>query len=127
MMAAAEAPPLLRGVVAIDTAPQLDTVEIHRIVDLLAGDAAGGFESPAAAAAHMSVVTILFAGDDPDDAETYLIGHIEEKRTDGVSADVMSPVSPIGGALLGHKAGDDVSVTLENGAKVSVTIVKVDN
>jgi transcription elongation factor GreA len=75
----------------------------------------------------MSVVTILFAGDDPDDAETYLIGHIEEKRTDGVSADVMSPVSPIGGALLGHKAGDDVSVTLENGAKVSVTIVKVDN
>lgn len=75
----------------------------------------------------MSVVTILFAGDDPDDAETYLIGHIEEKRTDGVSAEVMSPVSPIGGALLGHKAGDDVSVTLENGAKVSVTIVKVDN
>ena len=64
---------------------------------------------------------------DPEDAETYLIGHIEEKRTDGVSADVMSPVSPIGGALLGHKAGDDVSVTLENGAKVSVTIVKVDN
>jgi pimeloyl-ACP methyl ester carboxylesterase len=54
MMAAAEAPPLLRGVVAIDTAPQLDTVEIHRIVDLLAGDAAGGFESPAAAAAHMN-------------------------------------------------------------------------
>jgi len=54
MMAAAESPPLLRGVVAIDTAPQLDTVEIHRIVDLLAGDAAGGFESPAAAAAHMN-------------------------------------------------------------------------
>lgn len=54
MMAAAEAPPLLRGVVAIDTAPQLDTVEIHRIVELLAGDAAGGFASPAAAAAHMN-------------------------------------------------------------------------
>jgi pimeloyl-ACP methyl ester carboxylesterase len=54
MMAAAEAPPLLRGVVAIDTAPQLDTVEIHRIVELLAGDVAGGFESPAAAAAHMN-------------------------------------------------------------------------
>jgi len=54
MMAAAEAPSLLRGVVAIDTAPQLDTVEIHRIVELLAGDAAGGFASPAAAAAHMN-------------------------------------------------------------------------
>lgn len=75
----------------------------------------------------LSVVTILFAGDDADDAETYLIGHIEEKRTDGVTAEVMSPVSPIGGALLGHTTGDEVNVTLENGAKISVSIVKVDN
>jgi transcription elongation GreA/GreB family factor len=39
----------------------------------------------------------------------------------------MSPVSPIGSALLGHKEGDLVSITLENGAKISVTIVKVAN
>ena len=56
----------------------------------------------------------------------YLIGHIEERRT-GAGAEVMSPVSPIGSALLGHRAGDNVSVTLENGATVSVTIMKVDN
>lgn len=70
----------------------------------------------------LSTVTVLFTGDRPEDAETYLIGHIEEKR-EGV--EIMSPTSPIGSALLGHRAGDDVSVTLENGNKVSVTVVKV--
>jgi len=70
----------------------------------------------------LSMVTILFDGDDPDMAETYLIGHIEEKA-DGV--EVMSPVSPIGSALLGKSEGDHVSVKLENGATVSVTITKV--
>ena len=74
----------------------------------------------------LSTVTILFAGDDEDDAETYLIGHIEEKRTEQ-GIEVMSPVSPIGSALLGHKEGEPVSITLENGAKISVTILKVAN
>ena len=79
---------------------------------------------PAGEVAVLSVVTVLFAGDRPEDAETYLIGHIEEKR-DGL--EIMSPSSPIGSALLGHREGDDVSVTLENGNKVSVTVVKVSN
>ena len=79
---------------------------------------------PAGKVGVLSVVTVLFDGDDPDDAETYLIGHIEEKR-DGL--EIMSPSSPIGSALLGHAEGDGVSVTLENGAKVSVTVTKVTN
>ena len=66
------------------------------------------------------------ADDDEDDAETYLIGHIEEKRTEQ-GIEVMSPVSPIGSALLGHGESDLVSITLENGAKISVTILKVVN
>ena len=74
----------------------------------------------------LSTVTILFDGDDEDDAETYLIGHIEEKRTEQ-GIEVMSPVSPIGSALLGHKESDEVNITLENGAKISVTILKVAN
>ncbi len=74
--------------------------------------------------AVLSLVTILFDGDEPDMAETYLIGHIEE-RTDGI--EVMSPASPIGATLLGHRAGDRVEVTLENGAKVAVDIVSVEN
>jgi len=81
---------------------------------------------PAGEIGVLSSVTILFDGDDEDDAETYLIGHVEEKRTEE-GIEVMSPVSPIGSALLGHKEGDLVSITLENGAKISVTVVKVAN
>jgi len=73
----------------------------------------------------LSRVTILFDGDSEDDAENYLIGHIEEKRT-GDGTEVMSPVSPIGSALLGQSEGSKVSITLENGAKVSVTVLKVE-
>ena len=51
----------------------------------------------------LSTVTILFAGDSPDMAETYLIGHIEERRQ---GTEIMSPSSPIGSALLGHSAGE---------------------
>jgi transcription elongation factor GreA len=75
----------------------------------------------------LSIVTILFEGDSEDDAEQYLIGHVEEKRTDGVAVEVMSPVSPIGGALLGKKAQERVEITLENGAKVAVIVLKVEN
>jgi len=70
----------------------------------------------------LSRVTILFDGDSPDMAETYLIGHIEEKSE---GTEIMSPSSPIGSALLGRNEGDKVTVTLENGAKVSVTVTKV--
>jgi transcription elongation factor GreA len=73
----------------------------------------------------LSRVTILFDGDSEDDAENYLIGHIEEKRT-GDGTEVMSPVSPIGSALLGQSEGSKVSITLENGAKVSVAVLKVE-
>ena len=81
---------------------------------------------PAGEVGVLSRVTILFDGDDADDAELYLIGHIEEKRT-GEGVEVMSPVSPIGSALLGKHEGEKVQITLENGAKVSVTVVKVEN
>ena len=81
---------------------------------------------PAGEIGVLSRVTILFDGDDEDDAETYLIGHVEEKRTEQ-GIEVMSPVSPIGSALLGHKEGDLVSITIENGAKISVTVMKVAN
>lgn len=74
----------------------------------------------------LSTVTILFDGDSEDDAETYLIGHIEE-RGSLEGTEIMSPVSPIGSALLGNTEGSKVAITLENDAKVSVTVVKVDN
>jgi transcription elongation factor GreA len=49
------------------------------------------------------VVEIRYVGD--DDTEKYLIGSIEERNSD---VEVMSPGSPMGQALLGHRAGDVV-------------------
>ena len=59
-----------------------------------------------------TIVTVLYEGDDPTMAESYLIGHIEE-RCD--TAEVMSPTSPLGAALLGAKNGDLVTYAAPNG------------
>lgn len=45
--------PGIRGVVMVDTAPQLNPAEIDWLIDFLGGDADTGFESPAAAVAHL--------------------------------------------------------------------------
>ncbi len=64
-------------------------------------------------------VKILAEGDDPEDAEEYDI-------TGSTEADMnlnrISDESPVGAALIGHKAGDEVDVTLPNG---SIIIYKV--
>ena len=70
-----------------------------------------------------SVVSIVYAGDTPDMAERYLIGHMEEKTGD---MDVMSPDSPLGSALLGSKVGDTVQFKAPNGT-MSVEVVKVES
>jgi transcription elongation factor GreA len=50
-----------------------------------------------------SIVSIRYAGD--DDVERYLIGSIEERHDD---LEVISPGSPLGQALLGHRVGEVV-------------------
>ena len=71
-----------------------------------------------------SIVTFLYEGDDESDAETYLIGHVEEKP-DTKDVSVMSPSSPLGSALLGAKEGDMVSYEAPNGTlKVKVLSTK---
>ena len=52
-----------------------------------------------------AIVTIVFDGDDEDDAERYLVGSIEEQADD---VTVVSPGSPMGAALLGAAVGDGV-------------------
>jgi transcription elongation factor GreA len=59
-----------------------------------------------------TVVTFVYEGDDEKDAETYLVGHIEERVGD---LDVVSPTAPLGAALLGAKAGDWVAYQAPNG------------
>src|SRR5256885_13754754 len=66
-----------------------------------------------------SVVGLRYEGD--DDVERYLIGSIEERRDDVA---VVSPGSPLGQALLGHKAGETVEYEAPSGV-LKVEIVEV--
>ena len=68
-----------------------------------------------------TIVTIMYEGDTADDAETYLVGHMEEKM-DGL--DVMSPQSPVGAALLGAAQGSWVEYQAPNGM-LRVQVLKV--
>jgi len=71
-----------------------------------------------------SIVAIVYEGDADSDAESYLIGHVEEKP-DAKDVSVMSPSSPLGSALLGAKEGDMVSYEAPNGMlKVKVLSTK---
>ncbi len=70
-----------------------------------------------------SIVTFVYEGDTPDLAETYLVGHMEEKTGD---FDVVSPLSPLGAALLGAGEGQWVSYEAPNGV-LRVQVLKVDH
>ena len=67
-----------------------------------------------------SVVEVRFEGD--TDTETYLLGSIEERRP---GLDVMSPKSPLGTALIGHKVGDTVAYKAPRGTDLRVEIVSI--
>jgi transcription elongation factor GreA len=65
------------------------------------------------------LVTYRFAG---DDEESFLLGarEIAEDHTD---IEVYSPESPLGSALLGHKAGETVDFQQPNGRTAKIAIV----
>ena len=67
-----------------------------------------------------SVVALRYEGD--DDADRYLVGSIEERRSDVA---VVSPNSPLGQALLGHRKGDLVEYQAPGG-NLKVEIVEID-
>jgi transcription elongation factor GreA len=67
-----------------------------------------------------SVVALRYEGD--DDADRYLVGSIEERRSD---VSVVSPNSPLGQALLGHRKGDVVEYQAPGG-NLKVEIVDID-
>jgi transcription elongation factor GreA len=82
------------------------------IVDSIAGDVVDAG----------CVVGIRYEGDAEDEVEKYLYGSIEERR-EGLT--VMSPGSPLGGALFGAKVGDVVKY-LAPGGELSVEVVSIE-
>ena len=67
-------------------------------------------------------VKILAEGDDPEDAEEYDITGSTEADMD---LNRISDESPVGAALIGHKAGDEVAVTLPNGNVIVYKVLAV--
>ncbi len=66
-----------------------------------------------------TLVEVMMEGD--DETSTYLIGSIEER---GTGYDVISPGSPLGKALLGHRPGETVTYDAPAG-NFEVTIIAV--
>ncbi len=66
------------------------------------------------------IVEVCVAGD--DEAQSYLIGSIEERHDD---YDVLSTSAPMGQAILGHRAGDTVSYETPRGQSLDVEIVSI--
>lgn len=67
-------------------------------------------------------VKILAEGDDPEDAEEYDITGSSEAD---MNLNRISDESPVGAALIGHKAGDEVDVTLPNGNIIVYKVLAV--
>ena len=68
------------------------------------------------------VYTVLYDGDSPDQAERYIVGHLEEQVEGAV---LVSPTSPLGTALEGASKGQKVTYQAPNGA-LTVTVLKVE-
>jgi transcription elongation factor GreA len=68
-----------------------------------------------------TVVTLRYEGDDEDDTTDFFVGSIEERQGD---LTVVSPGSPLGQALIGHRVGDAVEYAAPGGT-LNVQIVNM--
>ena len=93
---------------------------IRQLMELLRDAKVGEEAAPTGEAAPGMVVEIRFQGE--DETEKFLLGSREDQ---GASIEVFSPKSPLGAAVIGHKAGDTVTYTLPNGRSATVEIISV--
>ena len=68
-----------------------------------------------------TVVTATIAGD----ASTFLVGN-REIVAEGSDLTVYSPVSPVGAAIVGLRAGDSTTYTAPNGKEIAVKVTNVE-
>jgi len=71
-----------------------------------------------------SLVTVAYDGD-PDDTETFVVGSREMLGVSDIDHQVYSPQSPLGEAVLGASAGDDVSYTAPTGRTINLKVQEV--
>ena len=68
-----------------------------------------------------AVVELRYEGD--SDTERYYYGSVEER---GIEMDIITPLSPLGEALVGKSAGDKVGFASPTGVTLTVEIVSID-
>src|SRR4029077_16667328 len=95
---------------------------IRQLQELLNNAKVGEAPKQSGVALPGSVVKVKF---EDGERETFLIATRQEGVTDG-KLEVYSPNSPLGGALLDHKVGDEVTYTVPNGNTMKVTLVSAE-
>ncbi len=95
---------------------------IRQLTALLRSAKVGEAPDTGGKAAAGMVLTVRFAGD--PDSEKFLLGSRE--GSGGGVAQVYSPQSPLGQAVIGHVAGDTVSYQTPNGSTLEVQIVAIE-
>ncbi len=100
---------------------------IRQLTDMLRRAQVGEPPATTDEVAPGSRVTIAFDGDESD-TDTFVLGSRELLGLDGgvETANVYSPQSPLGAAILGKRPGDEVSYVAPNGRSINVTVVKVE-
>jgi len=111
---------------ARDEQGQLEA-RIRQLTDMLHRAQVGEAPTNADEVAPGMKITIAFDGDESD-TDTFVLGSRELLGLDESvdSANVYSPQSPLGAAILGKRRGDDVSYAAPNGRSINVTVVKVE-
>jgi transcription elongation factor GreA len=96
---------------------------IRQLQSLLkTADILDGAQGTAGTVRNGVVVALRYEGDADDDVQRFFVGSIEERG----DLPVASPSSPLGQALLGHKAGDSIEYAAPGG-KLKVTVVAIDD
>ena len=111
---------------ARDEQGQLEA-RIRQLTDMLHRAQVGEAPTNADEVAPGMKITIAFDGDESD-TDTFVLGSRELLGLDQSvdAANVYSPQSPLGAAILGKRRGDDVSYAAPNGRSINVTVVKVE-
>jgi transcription elongation factor GreA len=91
---------------------------IRQLKELLGKARVGEPAAAVGVVAPGSEVTVRFMGD--NDTMTFVLG---SREAVDVAIEVYSPQSPLGGAILGKKAGQKATFTLPNGRETAVEIV----
>jgi transcription elongation factor GreA len=91
-----------------------------RQLEAMLGDVEVVEAGPAEEVATGATVRLRYAGDDA--VERYFVGSIEERDS---GAEVVSPNSPLGQAIMGKRPGERVTYEVQGGRSFEVEIVSV--